>query len=117
MYVYKAFGDSQLHKISFEYFKGNILIEIVEFFFYLSAIIDDIVFSFVIFNNLEQIGFVRKLVSDEEGNFSILKLGIVRSVVILIGMSPLLFLNDLFFLRILAGCLIATTIGLFWPVS
>ena len=85
--------------------------------YYLSICFDSITYVFVVFNNIEEIPFIRKRLLNKFGNIIISRLSVLRLATVLVMMSPLLFLTDLFFFRILVSGFISTTIGFFWPVS
>ena len=74
------------------------------------------IFLFVIFSNIEEFDFIRKRVENEQGNIVIYKLNILRIIEILVTMSPLIFLKDVFYLRIFTGLSMAIVIGFLMPV-
>ena len=103
--------------MGFEYFTDNTIMNYVEMVFYVSNFFFTLTYVFSVFNNLENIDWIRKKVLDERNHISIFKLGILRVVVILIILSPLFVLKDLFYLRIISGNVISTFVGFFLPVS
>ena len=75
------------------------------------------IFLFVVFNNIEEFEYIRRKVVDKHGNIDISRLNKLRVIEILVIMSPLLFLQDVFYLRIFVGIVMAITVGFLMPVS
>lgn len=90
--------------------------EIIEAVFYFSVFFNAMIFLFVIFSNIEEFDFIRKRVENEHGNIVIYKLNILRIIEILVIMSPLIFLKDVFYIRIFTGLSMAIVIGFLMPV-
>ena len=103
--------------MSFDYLPDNKFTLALQVCFFASFIPHMIVYVFSIFNNLEEIGFVKKLLLNEGGNVIVKKLILLRFLVCIIVLCPLFFIKDAFFYIIILGCILCPIIGVIWPVS
>ena len=85
--------------------------------FYLTFIPHAIIFVFSIFNNIEEIGLVKKLLVDEKGHMVVKRLLFLRFLLTLIVFGPMFFIKDILFLTVVTGSVLCPIIGLIWPVS
>ena len=76
-----------------------------------------IVYVFSIFNNIEEIGKVKKLLLNDKGNMIVKRLLFLRLLVCVFVLTPVFFIKDAFFFTLIMGCVPCPLIGVIWPVS
>ena len=106
-----------MKKVSFDYLPSNGYTLVLKILFFSSFIPHIIVYQFNIFNNVEDIGWVKKQLQDNRGHMSIKKLILLRLFVAFLATVPLLFIKDLFFIAVINGNIVCPLIGIICPVS
>ena len=67
--------------------------------------------------NFEQYEFVSKIIRDENNNITIWKMNLTRFIFMLFVFTPVLFLEDEYYLSIMIGGFLGPLVGLVFPVS
>lgn len=111
-----TYGDSGLKYIAFDYFKYDISLRMLEWFFYLT--LPCLIFICLISNSMEieHTLFIQKLLRNDFGVMMISRLMIFRITFCYVMLFPVFFLNNEIFLMILCGGFIVPTIGFIIPI-
>lgn len=76
-----------------------------------------ILYLFSIFNNIQEIDLVKRLLLNHKGNMNVKRLIVLRLFVSVLVFGPLFLLEDVFYFTVIMGSMLSPVIGCVWPVS
>ena len=114
--VNQTYGDQGLHPMTFDYYPGSQLVNVIRWGFYITQPLSLLIFIVANTLEIENIDYIASKLKGPDDTMSIPRLLSFRIFLCFLMLCPIFFIHDEFLLMVITGVILIPSIGFLIPI-